>query len=291
MPLPDSGGAIVVKMTWPVVPKLVPVKLTVAPGLRVRLAKVSEAAVVPPPGDTLTVELPEPSVRAVVKAVSGEAVDGDGVVAARRPGVPVPRGEALGQGETGGGGKLVVAVEAEPAGYELEAGHHQAAGPDMAGDVLQHGPLGAGDHEDHHVAGHDGGVEAAAPVRRDELEIGQIGQHPVEVGRLGPGGRQHPGVGVHADDVETPPGELDGHPAGAGAGVEHGPDPERLDERRLTVHVGAGGGDRGETAVVLPALGLVGEAPGAGAAEGGIGGQSVASPVAGSKSMARLLMQ
>src|SRR5207302_11135520 len=42
-----------------------------------------------------------------------QTVDGDGVVAARRPGVPVPRGEALGQGETGGGGKLAGAVEAE----------------------------------------------------------------------------------------------------------------------------------------------------------------------------------
>jgi len=86
-------------------------------------------------------------------------------------------------------------------------------------------------------ARHHDGVEAAAPVRLGELEIGQIGLYPLQLRRLGPGGRQHPGVGVEADDVETPAAQLDGHPAGAAAGVEHRTDAERLDEGRLAVHV------------------------------------------------------
>src|SRR5207248_462354 len=104
---------------------------------------------------------------------------------------------------------------------------------------------------------------------------------------------EHAGVGVEADDVETPPGQLDGHPAGAAAGVEHVADAERLDEGRLAVHVGAGGGDVGEAPVVVPAPGVVGDAPWAGVAQEGrrVGGQASPSPAWGSKSRDRLLMQ
>ena len=86
-------------------------------------------------------------------------------------------------------------------------------------------------HERQHVARQDDDVERAA-----EVERGQVGEHPRDVGPPPPRPLEHVGIGVHADDLDAAAGQLDADPPGAAAGVQDARRTEARDEVRLTVH-------------------------------------------------------
>ena len=124
-----------------------------------------------------------------------------------------------------------------------------SAGAQPACGVSHDLTLRAGWNEDQHVAGHDDEVEG--PTAEVQPGVGQVALDPGEIGCLGAGRSEHRLVEVDPDDVEAPSAELDGHPAGATAGVEDGRRGVGGDERRLAVHVHAGGGQVFEAPVVV----------------------------------------
>ena len=68
-----------------------------------------------------------------------------------------------------------------------------------------------------------------------------------------PGRVQHGRVDVEPDHGATPAVQLERHPPGAAAGIEHGRGFVGIDQRGLTVHVDARGLEPGEAVVVARA--------------------------------------
>ena len=78
---------------------------------------------------------------------------------------------------------------------------------------------------------------------RPEVErgVGQVALDPAQVRTLGPGRFEHGRVDVEPDHGATAAVQLERHPPGAAAGIEHGRGIVGIDQRGLTVHVDARG--------------------------------------------------
>src|ERR1700726_3613078 len=76
-----------------------------------------------------------------------QAVDGDGVLAARTPRLAIPGRPPVAEREPGASGVGVVAIDAVGARCQLEAGHEGSPGSQMAGEVGDHLRLRPGGNE------------------------------------------------------------------------------------------------------------------------------------------------
>ena len=121
--------------------------------------------------------------------------------AAAEEGVEVGDRAAVGQ---------VVGVEAEAADHDAARG--EVGGEPGAGRARGCRPRAAGT-----TLPASSTTSKASP----RSSVGEVGDAPVEVGRLGAGDLDHRGVDVAADDVVALLGQPDGDPPGAAAGVEH----------------------------------------------------------------------
>jgi hypothetical protein len=132
-------------------------------------------------------------------------------------------------------------------GVGAEPEHDGSAVCHLRRETAQDGLEGARLDERHDVAGDQDQVEPRAEV--EVAEPGEVGDPPVQAGRLLAGHRDHRGVDVDTHDVVPPLGQTYGDPPGATPGVEH---PRRcreqpLDEAGLPVHVATGCRDPAES--------------------------------------------
>lgn len=109
-----------------------------------------------------------------------------------------------------------VVLDRRSAGDELEPDEQSAARRDVCSGTMHGGaPVRRGDEPDD-VAGEHDEVEGLP-----EVERGEVGLDPLQVGGLASGAFEHVGVEVGTDGVVAASGELDRHTPGTAAGVEH----------------------------------------------------------------------
>ena len=135
-------------------------------------------------------------------------------------------------------------------GSQLEPGDEQPARSEVPGDIGEDRALRSRGEQDHHVPGRDHDVELPPEVERHEVCL-----DPAQLGRPAAGGREHLGIEIHADDVDTAAGELARNATGAAARIERRRRREAHHEGGFAVDVRAG---RGQV-VVAPVIRVTGE--------------------------------
>ncbi|HZU73134.1 MAG TPA: hypothetical protein VE990_10245 [Acidimicrobiales bacterium] len=99
--------------------------------------------------------------------------------------------------------------------------------------------------ENGHVARHHDDLELPSQIQGRQVLL-----HPDQLWRQPARLPQHRCVAIDPDHIDASPGQLDRHPAGAAACVQHRPGQKGLNEVGLAVHALSTGGEGIETGLV-----------------------------------------